>query len=823
MEKYPGANCLECPLAKGMYYEQPTAATHRKYLFIGSGPTTANEGFHGGFLHGTDAGSLLRKVCHFQAIPVDDVAYTTSVRCTGMSDLSLRDKKKAVSCCNNGLFDVIDRVDPVAVVTLGTEAALAVGQTAGVVAARQGPPKFSEATQTPVVHTVSPWACLNTENQFQFLVTDVGKLVHPAPVFEEPIYKVVTDESTALATLDGWLFSDIGMCAECTDNDEDYCIHRGMKHSVVLDIEVGMEKDISFEHPERYDMLCIGVSFDNSKVFVFAEGALTKEFYNRLGELCFYSEVVAHNGKFDLAGLRPLCGKIDLNFDTMLASYVFDERTGVHGLKYLAQEYLGAPPYDNELDEFVSKTKKDFTKIPKDLLYRYNAYDIHCTRLLYEMYKVKFKGSPKLHDTFKMLINASNMLQNVEHSGMAIDEGYLNELDETMQIWLKESLSLVSRLVVDSIGPLDPKLGYNPNSPMQTKKFLELSGISVPNTAKDTLTEVVSRIDEIGPEAPESLLVAKDVIQELAKYKEEKKLHGTYISGTKERLYKGRVHPTYLIHGTTTGRLSARNPNTQNISSRPEIKRLFVSSEPGRSIVHADYSQAELRILSFLAEDKFFRNVFLDPSRDLFDELIVEIFPKAVKGSTEEELFEWKMKRRIIKTIVYGLNYGRTKYGVANGLKIEVEEADSILQKFFSTIPEIVQFQEWVKNEVREGRDLVTPFGRHRRYSLITRQNEKKVMNEALAFLPQSTASDCTLVSAIRINSMFDLEWSSKDRPRIINLVHDDIIAECDDADIDDVEKIIANTMVEVAESVVSGYVPFAVDAGHAKDWGSLH
>ena len=799
ISKHPLADCENCPLYNGTYYQQPMV-DDAKYLFVGSSPTP-NEGFKGGFLRSTEAGKLVQSVCSVHQIDRDSVNYTTAVRCSGLADLKLADRRKAIAACNKALFDDLDRVDPVAVVTLGGEAHQALtGSRQAVTSARVGPAKYSEVTDTILVPTVSPWACIQNESQFQFLVTDIAKLVYPAPVFTPPEWELVTTENGALGVLDDWWAAIEGA------NDI---------LELTLDIEVAMEKDISFEHPERYEMLCIGASLGEGPVVVFAEDALTDEFWSVLAELCKYVEVVAHNGKFDLNGLRPLCGKVDLGFDTMLAHYVLDERTGIHGLKYLAQEYLGAPAYDDEITALMGKSK-DFGSVPRGILYKYNAYDIHCTRELTKLFKRRL-AETGLTSVAEFLVSVSNMLQDVEHFGMTIDQEYLGELDHTYTLRMAEQIEKLKETAGGE---------FNPRSYQQIKKFLLDHGVEVPSTSAEILQNVLDRIKEIAKEndgaLPKNLLVVYDMLTTLMEYRKDQKLYGTYIDGTKQRLYFGKVHPTYLIHGTTTGRLSARNPNTQNIASSPEIKRLFVPRGPEFSLVHADYSQAELRVLSYFAKDRYFRDIFNDGTRDLFDELIVEIFPGSIKELEDE--FSWKMKRRKVKTVVYGLNYGRTKYGVAHGLDIEVEEAEEIMNRFFSTIPEIIDFQAWVKEQVRAGHDLVTPFGRRRRYSLITKANENKVMNEALAFMPQSTASDCTVAAAIRVDAEFKEIWGNDpNRPQIINLVHDDIITDALDEDAERVGEILRRHMIEVAEEVVEGYVKFDVAANAGKSWDELH
>ena len=796
MNKHPLAKCDECPLREKTFFLQPSKPS--RVLFVGGGPNE-QEAFKGGF-YSTPAGRLINNVCSFHNISRSDTTYVSSVGCAGLSDLSARDRKKALASCNGLLFHQIDNVDPEVVVTLGNEALVATIGKSGVASHRVGPAKVSPATETPLIPTVSPWACLAQESQFKFLVTDIGKVVNPAPVFTPPEYAVIDNADDSEYVLKSYINE-----SEKTEPSP-----------LVLDIEVAMEKDINFEHPDRFDMLCIGFKYADKPIIVFTAEALSEKFYVLLRALANRSKVIAHNGKFDLAGLYSGAGEIALNFDTMLASYVFDERTGIHGLKYLAQEYLGAPAYDDEVTALVGP-KKDFGAIPKSILYKYNAYDIHCTYLLWEMYEKRFDKEPELRKVHDFLINASNMLRQVERNGLKVDEKYLDELEVKYEFILKDMNKDLVRTATGLAGePLDPKLGFNPNSYQQIGRVFASQSIKLPSTNEENLTKVIQYPKEL----PENDAQVRLFAQTLLDYRKEKKLSSTYVNGTRERLYEGRVHPTYLIHGTTTGRLSCRNPNVQNIPRQSPIKRLFVASAPDRSIIQSDFSQAELRTLSFLAQDEYFRDIFNDPTRDVFDELVPELFPGSVKAFMEADV--WKEQRTMVKTYVYGLSYGRTEYGIARGFGIDVEVAKEHMNRFFSVIPKIIAWQEWVKRQVHEGYDLVTPFGRHRRYSLITKENERNVMNEALAFLPQSTASDMTVQAAVNLQRWFEAEWAPEKRPKIINLIHDAIMTDCMDEDIPVVQAAMENAMVSSAASVVGDYVLFAADSSSAKTWGDL-
>lgn len=291
-------------------------------------------------------------------------------------------------------------------------------------------------------------------------------------------------------------------------------------------------------------------------------------------------------------------------------------------------------------------------------------------------------------------------------------------------------------------------------------------------------------------------------------------MHGTYVKGIASRLYRGRVYPTFLLHGTVTGRTSCRNPNVQNIPRDSAIRALFVPAKPTNVFVQTDYSQAELRVLSCLAGDTYFRNIFNAGDIDLFDDLTPILYPGADKRRYSAA--EWKELRIRVKAYVYGVSYGRSEFSIASEFGISVKDARQGMERFFNVIPEIVEFRERTRQAVRDGQDLVTPWGRHRRYTLITPENEGNIMNEALAFLPQSTASDMCL------QAMSWIRRETRGFAWVRNIVHDSVLLECAEEDAEEVKTIAEELMIKSAKSVVGDYVKFAVDSKIGKNWGEV-
>lgn len=298
----------------------------------------------------------------------------------------------------------------------------------------------------------------------------------------------------------------------------------------------------------------------------------------------------------------------------------------------------------------------------------------------------------------------------------------------------------------------------------------------------------------------------------MLRHRTEAKLYGTYVKGIRKRLYRGRIYPSLLVHGTTSGRLASRNPNMFNIPRASVIRKQFVPAKPENVFVSVDYSQAELRVLTFLAQEEYFRGIFNTPDRDLFNELRPVLYGD-VGNLDAAALKELRIR---IKAYVYGLAYGREEFSIAAEFGISVAEARRGMEAFFGVIPNIVAYQEQIKRSVLDGEDLVTPFNRHRRFWLITDQNKKDTLKEALSFMPQSTAADLTL------NAFANLRPALKGRAFVRNLVYDNIMVECHEDIAEEVGKEIEAEMLHQADLLVNGYVKFATDVTIGKSWGEV-
>jgi uracil-DNA glycosylase family 4 len=789
-----GAKCWQCPLLLDPMAPSEIPQGAVKIAAVGEAPGFQEATYGRPFMG--PSGQLLMRVLKHYSIERKDVMLSNVSLCRPPGNST--PPKAAIAACRNRLVGELRELSPDHIIALGgTAASELVDDTRTITSVRVGPPKravtsiqrSSDPDYPRVIPTWHPAYCLRTADAFPALVSDIGKIREKKrEPWSPPQWRHYDDPDTALAVI-AQLRTGTG--------------------PLVVDIEVGIEKDTAFGHPNTFDLLCVGIAYARRKAVVLGEAACQdREVLDALGELLRGRRLVAHNGKFDLAGLFPHVGALGLWYDTMLASYVLDERPGQHGLKMRAVEDLGAPQYDLEIFKYIPKGG-NYANIPRPILYKYNAYDVACTWDLmeYQMPKleqaapeevygipVKNRTMREVHD---FLVSASNQLMYLELNGIAVDRSWQDELTMLFSSKLEQIELELDNVVKDSCE--DFPHGLNPRSPKQVKEYLETQRVQVGSTNKEILETLHGRLS---PESP-----AGRFVDTLLTHRRQQKLFSTYVTGIRKRLYRGRVYTTYLLHGTTSGRLSSRNPNLQNIVRDKDIKRQFSVSNPNNSFVHVDYSQAEGRVVCTLAQDEYLRQVFKS-DEDLFDTLGKGLYGNKFRPGD-------KNQRVRVKAYFYGMAYGREAYSIAQEYKLPVAEAERGLAEFRALIPNVVKWQEDIRKTVLSGGNLVTPFGRRRRFYLITEQNQRDVLNEALSYLPQSTASDICLSAFIRLRPLL------KGKAFIRLTIHDALVAECAEESKEEVGQIIAQEMT-AAGSAFTDYVPFDVDVTYGKHWGAL-
>lgn len=532
-----------------------------------------------------------------------------------------------------------------------------------------------------------------------------------------------------------------------------------------------------------------------------------------------------HNGKFDTTRLKYLVG-IDarIDEDTMLMHYTgINERKGTHSLKDLGQLYLQAPKWDDELQDFrktwcrENKVKlKEFTYdlIPTDKLLPYLKLDCLATLRLFQVFKGLVREESEF--IYRVILQASNVYKEIELNGIEHNLEHSKEVEKIL-IEQKEKAEKEMQEVIDTVwnpvlymeqtGAKMPakKRDFNPKSSKQLKWLIEqLVGKDIKSTDKAALLDLLENVDDIDSALGKKFIVAIGANRKADKYLD------TYVTGLRRQTCKdNRIRCSFSLHGTETGRLSSSEPNMQNIPRNALIKNLL-TVKPGYKFVQLDYSQAELRVLTFLSKDPTLIKVYLD-GRDLHDEMSIKIHGP---GFTKEQ-------RVIIKSLNFGIAYGRGAGSIAQMFKMSKADAQKIVNDWYAAVPLVKKFIQGKRSEPSRGITPTTPFGRQRHF-IVTSENSYHVENESINFYVQSIASDLTLISVVKIHH--ELKKLGIDA-KIVNTVHDSIIFEVKDEPelISQVVKLGKSVMETVPrEYLKCDIIPFKADAEVGYIWGDL-
>lgn len=767
--KHPLAECERCSWAQYSGYAGASGPDDADCVIVGEAPGAVET--RTGIPFSGPSGLLLDKVLAHHGIERDDIRFTNVAACHPPyrpGSASVVPPKDVVAACRPRLIAEVEGRKTI--VLLGNTAKEAVlGITEGITSVRVGPPRVSERYPgSRIVATIHPAACLRQSDLFPSLVKDIGKINGTLGIgFEPPVFAVFDTPDSAVAAL--------------TELGQRY-------KTFSLDIESGVDKDSDFTHPS--ELLCIGISYAPGKVIVIGEQALlAPKVKAAVRSILASSNVICHNGKYDIQVLMRM-GYLDdpycLKYDTMLMSYAMDERPGHHGLKYILSEEFGWPPYADEVKKFVGKDDS-YAIIPRDILYRYNAYDAAGTFLVWQHYLAKMDEKAKhVHDR---LVGYSHELIYVELEGVGFDLEY-NE-------WLYNHFEELLIPAEVKMTQLTGRAAFNPRSSQQVVSVLNEMGFRVQDAQASTVEEVATRTL---PGTKEY-----DFMQTLLMHKKDQKSFSTYVKGLRRRVQKdGRVYSTYLLHGSVTGRTASRNPNLQNVTRGPVLRKQFIPG-PGNVLVQCDYGQIEGRAMAVESEEQYLLDIFADTERDLFDELGTGLYG-SLQAAKEKE------HRMRTKAYFYGMGYGREAPSIAQEYGLPVKQVEREMADFFGRMPNLVAWRDDIKRRARS-EPLFTHFDRRRRFWLVTRENLKSVENEALAFVPQSTANDINLSALCRLRRAgFHVRIP----------VHDSIMVECSEADKMDVAMEMVRVMQDTAKDIYTDRLAFPVDYEFGLNWGEL-
>ena len=570
------------------------------------------------------------------------------------------------------------------------------------------------------------------------------------------------------------------------------------KKGSVIALDIESAGDIDNDTFAAGRILSIALWNGKFGVVIPEELAETPESAELIERLCRDSIVVCHNGTFDMPYLSKRLGiNVYHHEDTLLMHFVLDNLAGEHGLKPLACRWLRAADWDSDAKSYL-KHGAYFENIPRDKLYRYNIYDGYWTFELYKYFKPMIDKAP---DFYKHRMRVTRVLHDVQMNGVAVSFTALDELEEKYNHQCDEHLVILKKLAGED---------FNPQSPKQIAEYFASKGVSSPSFDSDHL----KKLRREGKET--------EFIDALLAYRYVAKVIGSYITNVRrKRGEDGRIHPYYLPHGAKTGRLSAKGPAIQTMGRDSGIKRALVAA-PGCKIVSCDYSQAELRTVAELADDEAMIAAFQPGAPDFFDDLMTKIWPddyptiEAYEAFKHEHPKTAKNKRALVKSVVYGLNYGRGIAAIATELEKPFEEAKYVVDQYLGAYPDLRNWQQKVRHSVgrkEENYMRRTKFGMTYKPLFVSDADYASTQNEALAFVPQSTANDICLNAAIKINEQVG-QYGAK----LIGLVHDATYVECPEETTEECSKMMEREMSKAA-TLVFNRVPFVAEAEVGNNW----
>jgi DNA polymerase-1 len=515
---------------------------------------------------------------------------------------------------------------------------------------------------------------------------------------------------------------------------------------------------------------------------------------------------IGQNLKFDWQIFAVRGIEIASYDDTMLMSYVVDAGRSDHGLDPLAQRYFNHRTIDfNEVTK-AGKTRMTFDCVEIDKATEYAAEDADATLRLWQVLKPRLAAEHMLNVYEALERPLLRVLAQMERRGISIDRQVLSRLSGE---FAEEAAGLeaeINKLAGEAV---------NVGSPKQMGDIL-FGKLGLPGGTKTktgqwaTGARVLDELAEQGHELPQKILEWRQVSKLKSTYTDA--LPG-YVNPTTHR-----VHTSYALAATTTGRLSSSEPNLQNIPIRTEdgrkIRRAFIADR-GYKLVSADYSQIELRLLAEIAGIEQLRKAFRD-GLDIHAMTASEMFGVPVKNMPAEV-------RRRAKAINFGIIYGISAFGLANQLGIEREEAGAYIRKYFERFPGIRDYIEETKAFAKKHGFVETLFGRKCHYpdigasnASIRAFNERAAVNARL----QGTAADIIRRAMIRMDGALT---KKKLNAQMLLQVHDELVFEVPDAEVDKTLPVVTGVMVEAPLPALSLSVPLQVEAHAAENWDAAH
>ena len=494
--------------------------------------------------------------------------------------------------------------------------------------------------------------------------------------------------------------------------------------------------------------------------------------------------------------------------DTMLMSYTLDAGNNRHGMDMLSEIHLGHKPLTFKDVAGIGKKQVTFDKVPLKIATEYAAEDADITFRLYEIFKKRISNEKliKIYESFeKPMIE---ILAKMEICGIKINSNFLKKLSINFEKKINELENKIFKI---------SNKKFNIASTKQLGEILynELKIGSLKKTKKGSFATSAAILEDLafkGHEVPKLVLDWRQI----------SKLKNTYTDALPGHINKssGRVHTSFLLAATSTGRLASSDPNLQNIPIKNdegrEIRKAFIA-ENNCSLISADYNQIEMRILADIADVKELKKAFKN-NEDIHSLTASQVFNIPISKVDED-------MRRKAKAINFGIIYGISQYGLAKQISVSNNEAKDFLDLYFKKFPEIKDYMKSTVNFCRKNGYVINVFGRRCYLRGINDKNfnvrsfqERAAINAPI----QGTAAD-----VMRLAMMDIFQYINKENLTNLKMmlqIHDELIFEVLDKDSQTVSKFIKKIMSDVSSNEFYNFsVPLTVDINVGKNWEEAH
>ncbi len=577
---------------------------------------------------------------------------------------------------------------------------------------------------------------------------------------------------------------------------------------------ISVDTETSSLNPQEAELIGISLCYAPSVSFYIPVGhknlkSLSKDLVlNKLKPILEDASIkkVGQNIKYDLIIFKKHNIELTSIDDTMLLSYTLDAGNNRHNMDTLSDLHLGHKTISYK--DLVGSGKKqlNFSEVDLNAATEYAAEDADVTFRLHEILseRVKNEKLSKIYEIFE--IPMVKILSKLETNGIKVDDKYLKILSKKFETRLAK--------IEKEIFKLSGK-EFNIGSPKQLGEIIynDLKIAKLKKTKKGSLATNAKILEDLaisGHKFPNLVL----------EWRQVSKLKSTYTDALQDHISKktNRVHTSFLLAATNTGRLASSDPNLQNIPIKTldgkEIRKAFIA-EKNNVLISADYNQIEMRILADMADVKELKNAFKDKI-DIHSLTASQVFDLPITKVTEEQ-------RRKAKAINFGIIYGITQYGLAKQISVTNEQAQDFINSYFKKFPEIKDYMQRTVKICRKQGYVTNIFGRRIHLRGINDKNfsvrsfqERAAINAPI----QGSAADIIRLAMIKIDKVL----GKNNKTKMLLQIHDELIFECPKVEENSVKKLIKESMVSVSSSDHHIFsIPLEVSINSGNNWGEAH